>query len=245
MKDKIALVTGASRGIGKACALELAQQGAFVLGTATSEEGASKIGQYLRDSELEGKGLVLDISKPDSINELSVELKKNSSLPDILVNNAGITRDNLLLRMKEEEWSDVIKTNLDSIFYMCKLFSRSMLKKRWGRIINISSITALMGNPGQCNYAAAKAGIIGFSKALALEVASRSITVNVVAPGFIETDMTKTLPEEQREEIDNMIPMGHMGQPIEIAAMVGFLASQKASYITGETIQISGGLYIG
>ena len=244
LKDKIVLVTGGSRGLGKAITVELAEQGAFVYATATTQKGADAISTYLQENQLVGKGLVLNLSAKDSIDSLLATLKADNAYPDVLVNNAGITRDNLLLRMKDEEWNDVITTNLNSVFYLSKALVKPMLKKRWGRIINISSITALMGNPGQCNYAAAKAGVIGFSKSLALEVASRNITVNVVAPGFIETDMTKALPEEQREQIDKAIPMGKMGVPEDIAATVNFLASPAAGYITGETIQVSGGLYI-
>ena len=244
LKDKIALVTGGSRGLGKAIARELAEQGVFVYATATTQKGADAISAYLKENQLVGKGVILNLAEKDSIDSLLATLKTDNSYPDILVNNAGITRDNLLLRMKDEEWNDVITTNLNSVFYLSKALIKPMLKKRWGRIINISSVTALMGNPGQCNYAAAKAGVIGFSKSLALEVASRNITVNVVAPGFIETDMTKALPEEQREQIDKAIPMGKMGAPEDIAATVNFLASPAAGYITGETIQVSGGLYI-
>jgi len=244
LQDKIALVTGGSRGIGRAITMELARRGAFVYATATSQHGAESISAYLEKEGLAGAGLVLNLAEKTSINDVMQAFKTKNQFPDIVVNNAGITQDNLLLRMKDDEWDNVITTNLNSIYYLSKILVKPMLKKRWGRMINISSISALMGNPGQCNYAAAKAGIIGFSKALALEVASRNITVNVVAPGFIETDMTKSLPEEQREHIDNSIPMGRMGQPEDIAAVVAFLADPTACYITGETIQVSGGLYI-
>lgn len=244
LQDKIALVTGGSRGLGKAIAIELAKQGAFVYATATTAKGAESISNYLAEQDLAGQGLILNIADESSIAALIKHFKDDNCYPDILVNNAGITRDNLLLRMKDDEWHAVINTNLNSIYHLTKSLLKSMVKKRWGRVINISSVSALMGNPGQANYAAAKAGVIGFSKALALEVASRNITINIVAPGFIETDMTKTLPEEQREQIIKAIPMGEMGEPNDIAATVSFLASPNARYITGETIQVSGGLYI-
>jgi 3-oxoacyl-[acyl-carrier protein] reductase len=239
---KIALITGASRGIGQACLLQLAEQGCYVIGTATTEKGAQTITQLLAGMGLSGEGKVLNLSLKDSIQALHDELKASSQLPQIMVNNAGITRDNLLLRMSDEQWHEVVNTNLTGVFHMCKIFSKPMLKQRWGRIINISSVSALMGNPGQCNYAAAKAGVIGFSKSLAAEIAMRNITVNVVAPGFINTDMTQDLPAEQREAICKNIPMGRMGKPEEIASVVAMLASDGASYITGETIQVSGGL---
>ncbi len=244
LKDKIVLVTGGSRGIGKAITLELAKQGAFVYATATATNGANAISTYLQERHLQGKGLLLDVGSPDSIAALLQFLQEEKQYPNILINNAGITRDNLLLRMKDEEWHQVITTNLNSIYYLTKALLKPMLKQRWGRIINVSSITALTGNPGQCNYTAAKAGIIGFSKTLALEVAARNITVNVVAPGFIETNMTKSLSEQQREQLGKAIPMRRMGQPEDIASVVAFLASPAAAYITGETIQVSGGLYI-
>jgi 3-oxoacyl-[acyl-carrier protein] reductase len=239
--DKIALVTGASRGIGKAIALALAADGAFVYGTATSEAGATQISQYLKG---QGQGLVLNIADSDSINTLVNTLAEAGKLPDIFVANAGIAKDNLIIRMKDEEWLDVIQTNLTGNFYLTKALVKPMLKKRWGRIVLISSVSALMGNPGQSNYAAAKAGLIGFGKSLALELASRNITTNMVAPGFIATDMTNDFSEEQQQAIIKQIPMGEMGQPEDIAAIVNFLASQDARYITGETIQVNGGLYI-
>lgn len=242
MSMKIALVTGASRGIGKSCAIELAKEGYYVIATATSEKGTKSINQYLAESNLSGESFVLDVSDNNSINSLFQHLKESNHLPEVLVNNAGITRDNLLLRMKSEDWQAVINTNLTGVFEMCKLFIKPMFKQRWGRIINISSISGITGNPGQCNYAAAKAGVIGFSKSLAKEVASRNITVNIVAPGFIATDMTDDFTEEQKQNINNSIPMQRMGTAEEIAAMVVMLASEKSSYITGETIQISGGL---
>lgn len=239
MSKKIALITGASRGIGKACAMALVEQGCFVIGTATSDAGANNISDYLQEN---GMGCKLNLSNVTSIEACFSSLKADDMLPEIIVNNAGITRDNLLLRMSVDEWQDVITTNLTGVFHMCKLFTKPMLKKRWGRVINISSVSAIMGNPGQCNYAAAKAGLIGFSKSLAKEVAVRNITVNTVAPGFVETDMTDSFTEVQKTEICKSIPMGRMGKPEEIAAIVALLASDLASYITGETIQVSGGL---
>lgn len=242
MSEKVALVTGASRGIGKAITIALAAQTNIVIGTATSQVGADAISTYLAEQKINGRGVILDVSDKNSIENLFSSLKESNELPDILVNNAGITRDNLLMRMKDEDWNTVVETNLTGVYQMCKRFSKPMIKKRTGRIINISSVSALMGNPGQCNYAAAKAGVIAFSRSLAKEIASRNVTVNVVAPGFIETDMTAKLSTEQRQAIDSTIPMGHMGQPEDIADMVSYLASPKAKYITGETIQISGGL---
>lgn len=242
MSKKIALITGASRGIGKACAIALAEQGYFIVGTATSVAGANNITDYLAQNNCSGVGCMLNLSDKTSIEACFAKLKADEMLPEILVNNAGITRDNLLLRMSDDEWNDVITTNLTGVFHMCKMFIKPMLKKRWGRVINISSVSAIMGNPGQCNYAAAKAGLIGFSKSLAKEVAIRNITVNIVAPGFVETDMTDAFSEEQKAEICKSIPMGRMGQPEEIASIVAVLASNLASYITGESIQISGGL---
>ena len=244
LTGKTALITGATRGIGKAIALELANQGATVYATATSEKGANEITHYLKQNNCHGQGIVLNVAEATSIETLTNFLQEQKITIDILVNNAGITRDNLLLRMKDEEWEQVIQTNLTGVFKLCKIFSRTMLKQHWGRIINISSITAIVGNPGQTNYAAAKAGVIGFSKSLALELASRKITVNVVAPGFIATDMTHSLTDIQREQACKMIPMGEMGTPEDIAALVAFLASPAAKYITGETITVSGGLGI-
>ena len=231
LTGKTALVTGASRGIGLAIAQSLTEMGAKVIGTATTPQGALKI-----------HGKVLNLAEPDSVQALIAEL--GSDLPDILVNNAGITRDNLLLRMKESEWNEVIQTNLTGVFLLTRACLKNMLKARWGRIIHISSVSGMMGNPGQTNYAAAKAGLIGFAKSLASEVGSRNITVNVVAPGFIETDMTKGLNEEQQKILLSRVPLGRLGQPQDIAATVGFLASQEAGYITGETIQVNGGMYM-
>jgi 3-oxoacyl-[acyl-carrier protein] reductase len=230
LSGKVALVTGASRGIGFAIAETLRKMGATVIGTATTEEGAKKI-----------NGKVLNIADPASIEKLLAEIPSG---PDILVNNAGITRDNLLLRMKEEEWNAVIETNLTGVYRLTKACLKPMLKARWGRIITIGSVSGIMGNPGQTNYSAAKAGLIGFSKALAPEIASRNITVNVVAPGVIDTDMTRALTEEQRARILAQVPAARLGLPEEIAATVGFLASQEAAYITGETIQVNGGMYM-
>lgn len=231
LTSKTALVTGASRGIGFAIAETLRKMGATVIGTATTPEGAKKI-----------NGKVLNVADIQSVEALMAEFPNGG--PDILVNNAGITRDNLMLRMKEDEWQAVLETNLTGVFRLTKACLKAMLKARWGRIITIGSVSGIMGNPGQANYAAAKAGLIGFSKALALEIATRNITVNVIAPGFIETDMTRALTEEQRAKIFAMVPAARLGSPEEIAATVGFLASQEAGYITGETIQVNGGMYM-
>lgn len=240
LEGKVVLVTGASRGIGKAIAEKLVAQGAKVAGTATSESGAEKISEYLGEN---GKGFALNVSDADSIAQTLEAVKETLGDIDILVNNAGITRDNLLMRMKDQEWDDIIDTNLTPIFKLSKAVLRPMMKKRHGRIINIGSVVGTMGNPGQANYAAAKAGVIGFSKSLAKEVASRGITVNVVAPGFIDTDMTKALNEEQRKAISDQVPADRLGNPEEIASTVCFLASNEAGYITGETIHVNGGMY--
>jgi len=244
LKGQIALVTGASRGIGQAIALELGRQGALVIGTATSNDGAEKIGQILKDNNLSGRGIVLDVNSTDSIAAAMSELEKSSATPTILVNNAGITRDNLLLRMTEEEWDAILDTNLKSVYRMSKACLRAMTKARWGRIISISSVVGAMGNAGQVNYAAAKAGLIGFTKALAREVGSRNITVNAVAPGFIDTDMTRALPDAQREALLKQIPLGRLGRAEEIAQAVAFLASPQAGYITGTTLHVNGGMYM-
>ena len=243
LDGKIALVTGASRGIGKAIATQLAQQGATVIGTATSENGAQAISDYL--SEFGGKGFALNVTEKESVDTTIKAINEAHGGIDILVNNAGITRDNLLMRMKEDEWQDIIDTNLTSIFTMSKAVLRGMMKKRCGRIVNIGSVVGSAGNAGQANYAAAKAGVIGFSKSMAREVASRGITINVVAPGFIDTDMTKALTDDQKEAIFKDIPANRLGEPDEIAATVAFLVSDGAAYITGETIHVNGGMYMG
>ena len=243
LDGKIALVTGASRGIGKAIATQLAQQGATVIGTATSENGAQAISDYL--SEFGGKGFALNVTDKESVDTTIKAINEAHGGIDILVNNAGITRDNLLMRMKDDEWQDIIDTNLTSIFTLSKAVLRCMMKKRFGRIVNIGSVVGSAGNAGQANYAAAKAGVIGFSKSMAREVASRGITINVVAPGFIDTDMTKALTDDQKEAIFKDIPANRLGEPDEIAATVAFLVSDGAAYITGETIHVNGGMYMG
>jgi 3-oxoacyl-[acyl-carrier protein] reductase len=239
-EGKVVLVTGASRGIGKAIASQLKALGATVLGTATSEHGAENISEYLGA----GNGLVLNVTDNDSIAALFVAIKENHGGIDILVNNAGITRDNLFMRMKDDEWQDIIDTNLSSVFKISKAVIRSMMKKRNGRIINIGSVVGTMGNAGQVNYATAKAGLLGFTKSLAREVASRGITVNTVSPGFIDTDMTQTLSDEQKEGIFSQVPANRLGKPEEIANAVVFLASDGAAYITGETLHVNGGMYM-
>lgn len=244
LKGKIALVTGASRGIGSGIALSLGREGATVIGTATTEEGANNITNTLRSHNIEGYGLPLNVTSPDSIDELVRAIKERSGSVNILVNNAAITKDNLFLRMKEEEWLQVMETNLTSVFRLSKACVRDMLKARWGRIINIGSVVGSMGNPGQANYCATKAGILGLSKSLALEVGSRDITVNTVAPGFISTDMTNALTDEQREAIFQRIPMQKLGTVDDIAAAVIFLASPGAGYITGQTLHVNGGMYM-
>lgn len=241
MQNKIALVTGATRGIGRAIAEELVAKGAFVIGTATSEKGAEAISSYLGEK---GKGLVLNVADADSIEQVLAQIKEQFGDIDILVNNAGITRDNLLMRMKDDEWFDIIQTNLTSVYRLSKAMLRTMMKKRYGRIVTIGSVVGSSGNSGQTNYCAAKAGLVGFSKSLAKEVASRGITVNVVAPGFIATDMTEELTEEQKNAILSQIPAGQLGQAKDIAKAVAFLASEDAGYITGETIHVNGGLYM-
>jgi 3-oxoacyl-[acyl-carrier protein] reductase len=240
LNDKVALVTGASRGIGKAIALQLKALGATVIGTATSQQGADNIANYLG----EGCGLVLNVTDQASIDALFDTIKQQFGGVDILVNNAGITRDNLMMRMKDEEWQDIIDTNLTSVFKISKAVLRTMMKKRYGRIINIGSVVGTMGNAGQVNYATAKAGLLGFTKSLAREVASRGITVNTVAPGFIDTDMTQTLTDEQKEHIFAQVPANRLGKPEEIASAVAFLASDAAAYITGETLHVNGGMYM-
>ncbi|AEY01729.1 3-ketoacyl-(acyl-carrier-protein) reductase [Oceanimonas sp. GK1] len=238
---KVVLVTGASRGIGRATAELFAERGATVIGTATSDKGAEAISAYLGDK---GTGLVLNVTDAASLEATLATIKERFGDIDVLVNNAGITRDNLMMRMKDEEWQDIIDTNLTSVFRLSKAVLRSMMKKRFGRIVTIGSVVGTMGNAGQANYAAAKAGLIGFSKSLGREVASRGITVNVVAPGFIETDMTRALNDEQRAGILSQVPAQRLGDPKEIASAVAFLASDEAGYITGETLHVNGGMYM-
>ncbi|MDX1572677.1 MAG: 3-oxoacyl-ACP reductase FabG [Methylophaga sp.] len=244
LQGKTALVTGATRGIGKAIALSLGEQGATVIGTATSENGAATISAFLQQAGINGKGVVLNVTDADAIEAVVSSIENEFAAPDILVNNAGITRDNLLMRMKDEEWDDIINTNLTPIFKLSKRCVRAMTKARWGRIINITSVVGVMGNAGQSNYAAAKAGVIGFSKSLAREVGTRGITVNSVAPGFIDTDMTKDLPEAHKTALLENVPVKRLGDAVEIAAAVSFLASPLAGYITGETLHVNGGMYM-
>jgi len=244
LNGQIALVTGASRGIGRAIALALGRQGAHVFGTATSPESANAISSLLKEQGIEGQGIALDVNNVDSITATLSEVEKAKGAPTILVNNAGITRDNLLLRMSETEWDELLNTNLKSVYRMSKACLRAMTKARSGRIISISSVVGSTGNPGQANYAAAKAGLIGFTKALAREVGSRHITVNAVAPGFIDTDMPRALPEASKDALLKQIPLGRLGLPEEVAAAVAFLASPQAGYITGTTIHVNGGMYM-
>lgn len=244
LEGKIALVTGASRGIGQACMLSLAQMGATVVGTATTEEGAHAISELLESKGLKGFGRMLQVQDQAQCESLMKDVLEQLGRVDILVNNAGITQDNLMMRMKESQWDDVIATNLSGVFYLSKLCLKPMMKARYGRIINISSVVANMGNAGQTNYAASKAGLIGFSKSLAQEIGSRGITVNVVAPGFIDTDMTQKLSEDQQQALLKSIPLELLGQPQDIANAVTFLASDMASYITGETLHVNGGMYM-
>ncbi len=239
---RIALVTGASRGIGRAIAHELGRQGHLVVGTATTASGAAKIEEDLHANGISGAGRALDVTDQASVDTLVKAVTEEFGAPTILVNNAGITRDNLLMRMKEDEWDAVLDTNLKSVYRVTKACLRGMTRERFGRIVNISSVVATMGNLGQANYAAAKAGLEGFTRALAREVASRSITVNAVAPGFIATDMTQALPDAQREALLTQIPLARLGEPEEVAAAVGFLTSVNAGYITGETLQVNGGM---
>ncbi|MDH5394737.1 MAG: 3-oxoacyl-ACP reductase FabG [Gammaproteobacteria bacterium] len=245
LENEIAFVSGASRGIGKEIALALGALGATVVGTATSESGADNISKYLNEKGISGKGLVMDVTSLESVEATVKQITDDYGVPTILINNAGITRDNLLMRMKEDEWNDIMSTNLSSIYRVSKACLRGMMKAKKGRIISIASVVGATGNAGQTNYSAAKAGVIGFSKSLAREVGSRGITVNVVAPGFIDTDMTKALPEAQREALLSQIPLGRLGSPAEIANAVAFLASPGAAYITGETIHVNGGMYMG
>jgi 3-oxoacyl-[acyl-carrier protein] reductase len=245
LDNSIALVTGASRGIGRAIAQKLGECGATVVGTATSAAGAEAIGARLTEAGIEGQGMVLDVTDRDQVDAVVREIGKTVGAPSILVNNAGITRDNLLMRMKDEEWQSIIDTNLTSVFRVTRACVRSMMKERKGRIINIASVVGSTGNPGQANYGAAKAGILGFTKSLAREVGSRGITVNAVAPGFIDTDMTRSLGEEQRALLLANIPLGRLGSAEEIGSAVAFLASDDAAYITGETLHVNGGMFMG
>ena len=244
LQGQIALVTGASRGIGAAVALELARQGATVIGTATTVNGAGQITQALQHSELKGEGLALDVNDSVQVEAVLKQINDKHGTISILVNNAGITRDTLLMRMSEEDWDAVLSTNLKSVFRLSQALLRPMMKARYGRIISISSVVGHMGNAGQCNYAAAKAGMAGFTKSLAREVGSRGITVNCVAPGMIDTDMTRELPEEQRKSMIDHVPAGRLGSVEDIAAAVAFLASSRAGYITGETLHVNGGMYM-
>ncbi len=244
IEGKVALVTGATRGIGKAIAINLAAQGAVVIGTATSEKGAETISAYLAEAGNKGIGMVLDVSDSASVESVLKSIQADFGTIEILVNNAGITKDNILMRMKEDEWDGVINTNLNSIYRLVKGCLRGMTKARWGRIISVSSVVASMGNAGQTNYAAAKSGMEGFTRALAREVGSRNITVNCVAPGFIDTDMTAGLADEHKQNLQAQIPMNRLGQPEEIAAVVGFLAGNGGAYVTGDTIHVNGGMYM-
>ena len=243
LNGKIVLVTGATRGIGKAIALTLGAAGATVIGTATTESGAENISKVFAENKISGKGMKLDVTDNEQVSNLVKDIGEDFGSVDILVNNAGITRDNILLRMKEDEWEDIINTNLSSIYKMSKSVLRGMIKNRSGRIISITSVVGAMGNAGQSNYGAAKAGIIGFTKSLAREVGVRGVTVNAIAPGFIETDMTDSLPDEQKEALAGQIPMGRLGTADEVAQSVLFLAGDSGSYITGQTLHVNGGMY--
>lgn len=244
LEGKVALVTGASRGIGAAIALALGKSGATVIGTATTEAGAAAISSWMAEAGIAGAGRVLNVTEEGHIEALVSSISKEFGDIGVLVNNAGITRDNLLMRMKDSEWDDIMDTNLKPVFQLSRAVMRGMMKARWGRIINISSVVGAMGNAGQANYAAAKAGLMGFSKSLAREVGSRHITVNCVAPGFIDTDMTRELPEAQKTALLTQIPLGRLGDAVEIAAAVDFLASPNAGYITGQTLHVNGGMYM-
>ena len=243
LNGQIVLVTGASRGIGQAIAMTLGEAGATIIGTATSEEGADNISKIFSESDILGKGMKLNVTDNDQITSVLKAVTDEYGAVDVLINNAGITRDNILVRMKEEEWDDIINTNLSSVYRMSKAVLRGMIKKRSGRIISITSVVGAMGNAGQSNYAAAKAGIMGFTKSLAREVGVRGITVNAIAPGFIETDMTDNLPEDQKAALASQIPMGRLGTVDEVAQAVLFLASDSGSYITAQTLHINGGMY--
>lgn len=244
LEGQIALITGASRGIGQAIALGLGKQGATIIGTATSQSGADNITAYLKASDIKGKGLALNVTDAGQVDQCIETIQKEFGDVSILVNNAGITRDNLLMRMKDDEWDDIMDTNLKSVFRLSRAVLRAMMKARNGRIISIASVVGVMGNAGQTNYSAAKAGIIGFSKSLAREVGSRNITVNCVAPGFIDTDMTRALPDAQRDALKAHIPLGKLGQVEDIASAVVFLASPQAGYVTGTTLHVNGGMYM-
>jgi 3-oxoacyl-[acyl-carrier protein] reductase len=244
MENRITLVTGASRGIGQAVALKLGQHGAVVIGTATSENGANAINQYLEKAGVKGYGMVLNVNDAGQIESAIAAIREKFGDIEILINNAGITRDNLLVRMKDEEWDDIMETDLKSVFRLSRGVLRAMMKARYGRIINISSVVGAMGNMGQTNYAAAKAGIFGFSKSLAREVGSRNITVNCVAPGFIDTDMTRSLADAFQQNLIQHVPLGRLGRPEEVASAVAFLASSAAGYITGATLHVNGGMYM-
>ncbi len=244
MENRITLVTGASRGIGQAVALKLGQHGAVVIGTATSENGANAISQYLEKAGIKGYGMVLNVNDAGQIESAIAAIREKFGDVEILINNAGITRDNLLVRMKDEEWDDIMETDLKSVFRLSRGVLRAMMKARYGRIINISSVVGAMGNMGQTNYAAAKAGIFGFSKSLAREVGSRNITVNCVAPGFIDTDMTRSLADAFQQNLIQHVPLGRLGRPEEVASAVAFLASSAAGYITGATLHVNGGMYM-
>ena len=241
---RVALVTGASRGIGRAIADALGRDGCIVVGTATSDKGADAISAHLDSQGIQGAGMRLDVTDPASVDEVMAAIQQKYGAPTVLVNNAGITRDNLLMRMKDEEWLSILDTNLTSVYRMSKACLRGMMKAKYGRIVNIASVVGASGNPGQTNYAAAKAGIFGFTKSLAREVGSRGITVNAVAPGFIDTDMTRALGDEQRDALLATIPLGRLGEPEEIAAVVAMLASAAGGYITGETLHVNGGMYM-
>lgn len=241
---KVALVTGASRGIGAAIAEQLGRAGYVVIGTATSEKGATAIGERLAAQGITGAGKVLDVTDPDSIAQVLKSIQDEFGVPQVLVNNAGITKDNLLMRMSDDEWFDVVNTNLSAVYRLSKAVLRGMMKARWGRIVNVGSVVGAMGNAGQSNYAATKAGAAGFARSLAAEVGSRGITVNTVAPGFIDTDMTRILPEDHKAQLLERIPLGRLGKPEEIAAVVAFLASEAGGYISGETIHVNGGMYM-
>ena len=243
LNEKLVLVTGASRGIGRAIALTLGNAGATIIGTATSDEGAANISKTFTENNILGKGMKLNVTDNDQISALIKSITEDYGSVDILINNAGITRDNILVRMKEDEWDDIINTNLSSVYKMSKAVIKGMIKKRSGRIISITSVVGAMGNAGQSNYAAAKAGIIGFTKSLAREVGIRGITVNAIAPGFVETDMTNNLPADQKEALASQIPLGRLGTVNEIAQAVLFLASESGSYITAQTLHVNGGMY--